>query len=318
MTDLLERSQGPVDGPPRIDPRIAQRWVEARRQEGRRRLRIVIGVGSLVVVAGLAAGSLYTPIFAVKHLRVHLSGGPAVTASRIEAEAGLARHPLMIDVNPAAAAARLDADPILGGARVSKHWPGTVDISVAVRTALAQVPAGSSGPGGTRSFALVDPTGRVLGQPAARIPGLPVLSGAGPTPGPGGWLAGSAGAAAAPGAGPGSLVDMAAAPAGPDVPRGAAGALAFLQELPAGLRSAVTTITAGPGPNISVVLNPPRTPTGTLTVQLGDGSQLARKVTALETLLGQADLSGVSSIDLSVPSRPAATLSQPGGTVSGG
>jgi hypothetical protein len=45
---------------------------------------------------------------------------------------------------------------------------------------------------------------------------------------------------------------------------------------------------------------------GSIPVHLGDGSQLAAKLTALTTLLAQADLSGVQSIDLTVPNRPAA------------
>jgi len=56
---------------------------------------------------------------------------------------------------------------------------------------------------------------------------------------------------------------------------------------------------------------------GSIAVTLGDGSQLGRKVTALATLLTQADLTGIGSIDLSVPDRPAAlTARQTPGTVS--
>lgn len=319
MTDLLDRprttraragaSRPPGGQRPRVDPRIAQRWVEARRQEGRRRLRILLGVLAVGSVAALAAGSLYTPIFEVSHARVTLIATPGaavpVSAAQVRSDAGLDGHPLMIDLSPAAVERRLDANPLLGGARVVKHWPGTVSVTVAERSPLAQVPIGSSGSG----YVPVDPTGRVLGPAsAAPVAGLPVLEGVGPVPQAGGWIPGSAGAGAYPTGGPSALADMTAASDSSNVPRAPAAALAFLDALPAGLRSAVQSVTTGSGPDVSLTVAPPGAGHASITVELGDGSQLEAKVTAFETLLGQADLSGVAALDLSVPGSPAATM----------
>lgn len=313
MTDLLDRprttrggaSRSPGGEKPRVDPRIARRWVEARRQEGRRRLRILIVVLCLGGVAALVVGSLYTPIFEVSQVRVSISGLPGtattVTSAQVRAEAGLDGHPLMIDLNPAAVERRLDANPLLGTARVVRHWPATVTVAVAERSALAQVSTGAG-------YVPVDVTGRVLAPPtAAPATGLPVLQSGGPVPSTGGWIPGSAGPSADPAAAPSSLVDMAAASDSSNVPRAPAAALAFIEALPAGLRGAVQSVTAGSGPDISLTVLPPRAAAGTITVDLGDGSQLGAKVTAFETLLEQADLTGVTSLDLSVPTRPAAT-----------
>ncbi len=301
MTDLLDRQR------PRIDPRIAQRWVEARRQEGRRRLRVILVVAALLVLVGAAIGSQYTPLFAMRHLRVAVTAGSTVGAAQVEAEAGLLHHPLMIDVHPAAIAQRLDADPLLGAAHVVKHWPTTVTVSVVERSPFAQVPvAQASGTTGGQ-FVVVDETGRVLGPPAARIPGMPVIEGIGSVPAPGGWLAQAPGPAAAPGASVPSLVAMAAASDAPDVPRGSAVALGALEALPPELRTAVQSVNVGTGSSgPSLVISPPSDPTSSLTVTLGDGSDLAAKMTALQTLVAEAPLSGVVSIDLSVPTRPAA------------
>lgn len=323
MTDLMDRPVRRAPGDrPRIDPRIAQRWVDARRQEGRRRLRILAAVASLAVVAALAAGSLFTPIFAAGHVHVTVTGAspgaPTVGAARVELEAGLAHQPLMIDIDPAAVARRLDADPLLGAARVSKHWPGTVTVTVVERTPLAQVAVGTAPGATTPSYVRVDPTGRVLGGPGAQVVGLPVIAGTGPAPAAGGWIAGSAGPAAPPAGGPAAVADMTAPADGPDVPHGAAAALAFLQALPTAVRSAVQTVTAGPGNGVSLVIAPPRVASGTVTVTLGDGSQLAAKAQALATLMTQADLGGVTSIDLSVPARPAATVSGRASSAEGG
>jgi hypothetical protein len=49
----------------------------------------------------------------------------------------------------------------------------------------------------------------------------------------------------------------------------------------------------------------PTAASATVSVNLGDGSQLAAKLTALATVLAQANLAGVVQIDLSVPDRPA-------------
>ena len=317
MTDLLDRprttrtraSRPPGGDRPRVDPRIAQRWVEARRQEGRRRLRILLVVLTVAAIGALVVGSLYTPIFEVSQVRVTLAATPGaavpVSTAEVRSEAGLDGHPLMIDLNPVAVERRLDANPLLGGARVVKHWPGTVSVSVAERSPLAQVATGAAGSG----YVPVDATGRVLG-PASAAPaaGLPVLQGLGPVPPAGGWLPGSAGAGAYPTGGPSALVDMTAASDSSSVPRAPAAALAFLDALPAGLRATVQSVTAGSGPDISLTVAPTGPAAGIITVDLGDGSQLGAKVTAFETLLGQADLTGVTTLDLSVPGSPAATM----------
>lgn len=294
MSDLLER--------PRIDPRIARRWIEARREEGRRRLRLVSVAAVVAALAAAGVGSLYSPIFSTRHVRVTVDG--PIGRSRILSLSGLAHPPAMVEVHTRTIAARLDADPWLGDARVTKQWPSTVTVKVAVRAPVAEVPlGGQSAP----SWAEVDPTGRVLAVMASPVPGLPAVDGLGPPPGPGAWLPLSAGPAAAVGS---SGADMAAASDAADVPRGAGAALAFLQALPPALRSAVQTFTVAPS-GLSLVIAPPRVATGTVNVVLGDGSQLQAKVSALVTLMDQADLSGVTGLDLSVPNRPAALTARP-------
>jgi cell division septal protein FtsQ len=297
VTDLL-RPAAPER--PRVDPRIARRWIDARREEGRRRLHLLVAAGSALAVAGLAAGSLLTPLFAVRHVRVSVSG--PVSPAAVRALAGLDGHLLMIHVDPAAISSRLDSDPWLGAARVARHWPSTVTVGVVVRTPIAVI---GGGPGAAGEWAEVDPTGRVLADVPVPPPGTPVLQGVGSAPVPGRWLVGAGGPGMAPGALPSAGVDTAAPSDSPDMPAGAAAALAFLQALPASLRPDVTWVRASAGTGLSLAVAPPRSAAGTITVSLGDGSELQAKVAALVTLLDQADLAGVGSVDLSVPSRPA-------------
>lgn len=307
------RPRAAAGAPPAIDPRIARRWIDARREEGRRRLRLLVGAGSVAAAAGLAALSLWTPLFEVRHVRVSVTG--AVAPATVRSLAGLDRSTQMIDVDPAAIRSRLDADPQLGGAVVERQWPTTVTISVAVRTPVAAVPVPGAVPA---RWAEVDETGRVLTEVTSTPYGLPLLLGTGPVPAVGSWVAGSSGPSVRPGTAPAAMVDMQAAADGPDVPAGAAAALAVVASMPPQLRPDLVSVTAGSstagsGAGPGLVIEPPRRATGTVSVGLGDGSQLAAKVTALTTLLDQTDLGGVTSVDLSVPSRPAETTTGSGG-----
>ena len=288
MTDVIDH--------PRIDPRFLQRWIEVRRAEGRKRLRALVVLAVVLASCGLAMGALYSPLLKVRHVRVAVSG--SMTAPQVEALSGLDHYKLMIDVNAATIVKELDAVPQLGGARADRQWPGTVAVRVSVRTPLAV--ARSAG-----GWATLDATGRVLADAAAPSPGLPMLEGVGVAPAPGQWIAGSLGPAIAPGTKSAAALDMDASSDSASVPKGAAAALALLQALPAGVLVDVMDVIVSPS-GLSLSVLPANVASGSIAVDLGDGSQLAQKAVALATLVTDANLSGVASIDLTVPDRPAA------------
>jgi hypothetical protein len=103
---------------------------------------------------------------------------------------------------------------------------------------------------------------------------------------------------------------MDAASASPSVPTGAAAMLAIAVALPAQIRQSVGSITATGSTGLTLTVAATQGSAGPLTILLGDGSRLAAKLTALSTLLTQADLTGMSGIDLTVPDRPAALTVQ--------
>ena len=290
MTDVINQ--------PRIDPRFLQRWVEVRRAEGRKRLRALVVIVVVLVVGALALGSLYTPLLKVRHVRIDASG--PVTGRQVEALTGLDHYKLMVDVDATTIVRDLDSVPRLGGARVERRWPSTVAISVSVRTPLANV----ARPGG--GWATVDATGRVLAYVARPSAGLPVLQGAVTAPAPGRWIDGSLGPKVVPGTEPGAALDMDAAADSATVPNGVAAALALLQALPASVFREAISVTVSSSGGLSMSVLPADVAAGSISVDFGDGSQLAAKAAALVTLLTQADLSDVGSIDLTVPDRPAA------------
>jgi POTRA domain, FtsQ-type/Cell division protein FtsQ len=302
---LQDRSgtDSPADGAarPAIDPRFVERWVEARREEGKRRLRIGLVGSALVVLVVVAVASFFTPVLKVRHVRVSVAG--STPPSSVVDLAGLGGQTLMLHADPGAIAHRLDAVPTLGGARVSRSWPGTVSISVATRSPIAVV-AIQNGLG-TGSWAEVDPTGRVLSYPVSPPPGMPVISGLSSATQVGRWLPGSAGPRAPVG---GSGVDMSALSDGPDVPSGLGLALAVVVGLNPALRADLQQMTVNPKGAVTFAVLPADMATGAIPVQLGDGSQLAEKLAGLASLLTSGDLTGVTSLDLSVPDRPTAVL----------
>jgi cell division protein FtsQ len=149
-----------------VDPRVRERWIAARRSEGRRRLRIVLCVVGLVVVLIVAAGVMASPLFDVD--RVVVKGSAHTTPVQVERAAGVHPGDMMVLVDTGAAAQGIDALPWIRSARVEREWPGTVTIAVTERSAVAWVDTGH-GP------ALVDRTGRVLEPLSAPPTDLPQI-----------------------------------------------------------------------------------------------------------------------------------------------
>jgi cell division septal protein FtsQ len=282
---------------PRIDPRFAHRRLEVQRANDRRRLRLLIVTLSVVGAAGLAAGSFFTPLWKVRHVRIQVRG--PITSRRIEALTGLDHQRLMITLNPGRISADLDAVPNLGGARVNRQWPSTVSIWVAVRTAVAQVARSST------TWATVDATGRILADVSSQIPGLPVIHLPGLVPAPGGWLPSTLGPAVAPGTPAAREVDLTAPSGSMLAPNPVEAALVAMQEMPASVKAEIISARVTSTGTLSLAVLPANFAAGAISVNLGDGSLLSQKVSALVTLVTQTDLSKVTQIDLTVPDRPA-------------
>ena len=275
--------QPQADGPlqrPRVDPRFRRRWAEARRAEGRRRLRVLLMGAGTVLAAGAVFGALNSPLFALR--RVVLIGNLHTPRSQVLSAAGLRPgRTLMIDAVSARAVRAVDALPWVQSVSFVRRWPWTVVVRVHERAPAALVAVGVAGGVAARGAGrvdVIDRTGRVLeALPAQSAPALPVVTGA-------------------IGAAPGEDVRPAAPVGGSQ-----------LHEL---LRAAAATPRVLARDHLSFAYASGQglvanwRPAGAKVV-LGSASELRFKLEVLAELANRVNLSSYSLVDLTVPDRPA-------------
>jgi cell division protein FtsQ len=166
-----ERKKSPPSPPGRrrrMDPRISARRTAVMREQGQRRLIIagvVLGLVALVVGSWFL---LHTLLFSARSITV--TGDVHETAAQVVAQAGLASHPPLLDVNTGAAAARLEQLPWVRTATVHVSWPDGVHIAVTEEVPRLTVAT----PAGT--WDTLSDDGRVLAQTPTRPPGLLLLT----------------------------------------------------------------------------------------------------------------------------------------------
>ena len=167
-----------------VDPRLRARRISVARDAGRQRLHRLALAGTLLAVVLLIVGLARSPIVSVR--TVNIDGASRTPADAVAQAIGAVKgHPIYA-VNTGAIQHRLEALPWVRSARVERHWPRTLRITITERVAVATAPAADG------SLRLVDADGRVVDVAATAPPGLVEIVGP-----------------VAPGA-PGSAVDVAA------------------------------------------------------------------------------------------------------------
>jgi len=124
------------------------------RDQGRRRLRWVVGGVVVLMALCVTLLVLHTPLLALRHASVR--GAEHTGRDAVLQAAGLLKHPPLIDIDPKAAAAEVERLPWVVHAVVERHWPDSVMVVVTERVPLGSV----ARPGG--GVAVVDASGRVL------------------------------------------------------------------------------------------------------------------------------------------------------------
>lgn len=139
--------------PPSIDPRIRARRIEVQRHAGRRRLRRLLDLGLIVMVAAGFLAALRSPLLDVDEVRV---AGAGHTGARAVIEAsGIAPGKQLVDVELGAAGRRIAELPWVGEVHLRRGLDGVVEITVSEREPAAVVGQGPSA-------VVVDGEGRVL------------------------------------------------------------------------------------------------------------------------------------------------------------
>ncbi len=177
---------------PVMHPRVWQRRVAVLREQGHRRLRWVVGGVVVLVALCIALLALHTPLLALRHVTVR--GAQHTGSHAVLGAAGLLDDPPLIDVDPKAAAARVDALPWVERTVVERRWPDSVTVIVTERAPLGSLARPNGG------IAVVDASGRVLAWRTTLPPGLVLVAPVTP---------GRPGTVLAPGARP--VLDVAAA-----------------------------------------------------------------------------------------------------------
>jgi cell division protein FtsQ len=163
-TNVMPRQRS--GGAPRVEPKLQARRIEVARDQGRRRLRYLVLLATVVVLIVGAYALAQSPVLDVDQVTV--SGANRTEAGVAREAAGIDLGRAMVSVDPGAAEARLEALPWVEQATVRRDWPGAVAITLVERTPVAMVGAASSA-------VLVDGDGRALGP--ADDDALPLVAG---------------------------------------------------------------------------------------------------------------------------------------------
>jgi cell division protein FtsQ len=260
-----------------MDPRMRERRVAVTRAEGRRRLRILLGVVAVASALGMAWLVVQSPLLAVD--TVDVQGTRRETPETVRAAAGVDEGEPLLFVDAGAVVGRVERLPWVAQAKVGRDFPNDVRITIVERLPVAWVrrPSAPGAPRGSGAVALIDPSGRVLGDEAAPPAGMPELAGAVRVGAPGTHIR----------------------------PRGLAPVVA---QLPEGLRAQVGAVIAEDGRAVLVLVTPPGgAAPAAEEVRLGALTEIRAKGAAALAVLDQlaSEEARVSYVDVRVPGAPA-------------
>ena len=168
-TRLLERRASARTEAAAVDPRIAARRESVRSDRNRRRLRIIAVVAAIAAVLGLLWLLSRTALLDVDQIRV--SGTSRLTIDDVIAASGVTVGEPLLSVDTGSVAHRLEQQPWIRSARVSRSWSGDVTIAVVERLAVGRVVGEDGG------VQLIDATGALLGPAGIDDGSLPEISG---------------------------------------------------------------------------------------------------------------------------------------------
>lgn len=167
-----------------IDPRILDRRVAVLREQGRKRLRLLLTVVATLSVVGVAWLVVQSPLLALDAITVR--GATHEQPTTIRLAAGVSPGTALLFVDTGAVARRVEGLPWVARARVHRELPHGLTIVVMERQPAAWLRRAP------KAVALVDRAGRILADAGEPPAGLPELKGVSRIPAPGGHVDASA------------------------------------------------------------------------------------------------------------------------------
>lgn len=163
-----------------IDPRLQARRIEVLRLRGRRRLRMILTITTLILMALLARWViLESPFFDVDGVTIE-GASNTVVAEALEVS-GVAKGEALLEVDTSSAREAIVALPWVETVTSDRSLGGDVTFTISERSAVAVVPAESG-------WLLVDAHGRVLDDVATIPTDVVVVDGSTWAVAPGGWI----------------------------------------------------------------------------------------------------------------------------------
>jgi len=136
-------SHSPSQTKARINPRIRERRIEVQREAGRKRLRVLLVVSSVLSAFGIAFLVVTSPVLDVDHIPV--VGAQHITPAQVRAAAAVHPHDHLLFVDTGAIARRVEQIPWVEHASVKRDLPGTLKITVTEYTPSAFVRVATGG-----------------------------------------------------------------------------------------------------------------------------------------------------------------------------
>ena len=127
LDDDLDVEQSDAPRRPPVDPRIRARRIEVAREQDRRRLRVVLVVLSVFILAGTAVLVVRSPFLDVDHIVV--TGIPQDRIPAVIRATGVHRRDPLMLVSTRKVAHRVDEVPGIGSVHVTRDYPGTLRIT---------------------------------------------------------------------------------------------------------------------------------------------------------------------------------------------
>lgn len=147
---------------PNVDPRLRARRIEVKRERGRRRLRTLVGLVVLTVLAGGAVVISQSSLADVD--AVVVDGATRSDQTQIAAAIGVELGTPLLDLDPDSIAASVEQLPWVLGVSVDRQLDGDLVVTIEERVPRAVLPTEDGG------FVLVDERGRQLERVAGRSP----------------------------------------------------------------------------------------------------------------------------------------------------